>query len=311
MKTGKTNRRSTYTQLSPGSGAAFASRPFWSDHGNVNQKDSKNNSAIPEPLKVSVEGLSGFSMDDVKVHYDSPKPARFGAKAMTEGGNIYVGPQQEKHLPHEAWHIVQQKQGRVKPTTQVGQEPINVDPALEVEAEETGKRLISNSVNNPSAPNSISLRTPTPNSGDVAQFWPGEEKLRKLKAKVAKKKYDAASFAHGIAKGGGLRSRYHELNAPTEMHFENDILDEESAGRQRLEDYPVAERTRKFVAPVAKHVLKEGAEAVGTAVGSPLAGKGAKKVAGKLVEKANERAIEKMTSGKAYKVLRDESDEYE
>jgi hypothetical protein len=27
-------------------------------------------------------------------------------------------PGQEQHLPHEAWHVVQQKQGRVKPTGQ-------------------------------------------------------------------------------------------------------------------------------------------------------------------------------------------------
>lgn len=34
----------------------------------------------------------------------------------SQGTDIHIGPGQEKHLPHEAWHVVQQKQGRVKPT---------------------------------------------------------------------------------------------------------------------------------------------------------------------------------------------------
>ncbi|HAP61901.1 MAG TPA: hypothetical protein DCR93_21180, partial [Cytophagales bacterium] len=34
------------------------------------------------------------------------------------GTDIHLAPGQQKHLPHEAWHVVQQKQGRVKPTLQ-------------------------------------------------------------------------------------------------------------------------------------------------------------------------------------------------
>ena len=40
--------------------------------------------------------------------------------------------EQEKHLPHEAWHIVQQTQGRVQPTMQMeGSVDINDDTELE------------------------------------------------------------------------------------------------------------------------------------------------------------------------------------
>ena len=35
----------------------------------------KNNTGLPDKLKSGVENLSGYSMDDVKVHYNSDKPA--------------------------------------------------------------------------------------------------------------------------------------------------------------------------------------------------------------------------------------------
>lgn len=80
-----------------------------------------NNTGLPDNLKAGVENLSGLSMDHVKVHYNSDKPAQLQAHAYAQGNDIHVAPGQEKHLPHEAWHIVQQAQGRVKPTTSVFQ----------------------------------------------------------------------------------------------------------------------------------------------------------------------------------------------
>ena len=58
-------------------------------------------------------------MDYIKVHYNSPHPAILQAHAYAQGSDIHVAPGQEKHLPHEGWHVVQQKQGRVKPTRQL------------------------------------------------------------------------------------------------------------------------------------------------------------------------------------------------
>ncbi len=78
-----------------------------------------NNTGLPDTLKTGMEGLSGLSLDDVKVHYNSPKPAAIQAHAYAQGTDIHMAPGQEKHLPHEAWHVVQQKQGRVRPTMQL------------------------------------------------------------------------------------------------------------------------------------------------------------------------------------------------
>ena len=80
----------------------------------VNRKEAIT-TGLPDNLKERIENLSGYSMDDVKVHYNSDKPTQLQAHAYTQGTDIYLAPGQEKHLPHEALHVVQQKQGRVKP----------------------------------------------------------------------------------------------------------------------------------------------------------------------------------------------------
>ncbi len=103
----------------------------------------ENKTGLPDNLKSGIENLSGYSMDDVKVHYHSDKPSQLQAHAYTQGTNIHIGPGQEKHLPHEAWHVVQQMQGRVKPTIQAQGVAINDDRALEREADLMGIKAAS------------------------------------------------------------------------------------------------------------------------------------------------------------------------
>lgn len=102
-----------------------------------------NNTGLPDNLKAGVEELSGFSMDDVKVHYNSSQPATVQALAYTQGTDIHVAPGQEQHLPHEAWHVAQQMAGRVEPTTEVGGMPVNDNIGLEHEADVMGARANS------------------------------------------------------------------------------------------------------------------------------------------------------------------------
>ena len=102
--------------------------------------DKENVTGLPDSLKSGVENLSGLSMEDVRVHYNSGKPAQVGALAYTQGTDIHVASGQEKHLPHEAWHVVQQAQGRVKPTMQLMGVGVNDNADLEKEASEMGKR---------------------------------------------------------------------------------------------------------------------------------------------------------------------------
>jgi hypothetical protein len=103
----------------------------------------ENNTGLPDNLKTGMENLSGYSMNGVKVHYNSDKPAQLQAHAYAQGTDIHVAPGQEKHLPHEAWHVVQQKQGRVKSTMQMkGSVNVNDDAHLEKEADIMGAKAL-------------------------------------------------------------------------------------------------------------------------------------------------------------------------
>lgn len=103
-----------------------------------------NNTGLPNQLKAGVESLSGMSLDHVKVHYNSAQPAQLNALAYAQGSDIHVGPGQEQHLPHEAWHVVQQAQGRVKPTMQMKEGvPVNDDAGLEHEADVMGAKALA------------------------------------------------------------------------------------------------------------------------------------------------------------------------
>lgn len=99
-----------------------------------------NNTGLPDNLKSGIENLSGLAMDDVKVHYNSAKPSQLQAHAYAQGTDIHVAPGQEKHLSHEAWHVVQQKQGRVQPTLKLNGQSINDDTGLEREADVMGNK---------------------------------------------------------------------------------------------------------------------------------------------------------------------------
>ena len=101
-----------------------------------------NNTGMPDNLKAGIESLSGFSMDDVRVHYNSSKPATVQALAYTQGSDIHVAPGQEKCLPHEAWHVAQQMAGRVSPTTNINGMPVNDNAALEHEADVMGEKAV-------------------------------------------------------------------------------------------------------------------------------------------------------------------------
>ena len=102
----------------------------------------ENRTGMPDPLKAGLEQLSGLDMSDTRVHFNSAKPAQLNALAYTQGKDIEVGPGQERHLPHEGWHVVQQMKGQVKPTLQAKGVSINDDAALEREADVMGAKAL-------------------------------------------------------------------------------------------------------------------------------------------------------------------------
>jgi len=107
------------------------------------QRKTSNQTGIPDGLKEQFEAVSGYSFDDVKVHYNSDKPLQVQALAYTRGNQVYIGPGQERYLSHELGHVVQQKDGIVRPTTVVAGLPVNDDPGLEQQADSMVQRKAS------------------------------------------------------------------------------------------------------------------------------------------------------------------------
>lgn len=137
--------------LPPEYGIAFA------DHGAIQAKAgvvegrpaATRSGQLPSGLRAGIEALSGLSMHGVRVHHDSPCPRQVRAQAFTRGQDIFLGPGQGHHLPHEAWHVVQQMQGRVGATSQIAGAAINDSASLESEADRMGARARDHHVAGP------------------------------------------------------------------------------------------------------------------------------------------------------------------
>ncbi len=109
------------------------------------------------------------------MHYNSSKSAQLQAHAYAQGTDIHLGSGQEKHLPHEAWHVVQQKQGRERTAMQMKAKiDINDDAGLEKEAVVMGAKAlqmvfkIPYNINNPeNNPNEVKQTSRASNCNTV------------------------------------------------------------------------------------------------------------------------------------------------
>lgn len=232
----------------------------------------ENNTGLPDNLKSGIENLSGYSMDDVKVHYNSDKPAQLQAHAYAQGTDIHLTSGQEKHLPHEAWHVVQQKQGRVKPTVQMkGQVNVNDDAGLEKEADVMGAKAFS--LGMVSLTSELSDRKQTSSSktsvlqcqkGSLSQDINGLEKGTKVE----------------ILKNLGLRFRVkvigtektYWINGEIKDFFSADVAEHEVASSTPVDvdsPLPLKEKMDEMVAVLVKQPKPE--EVIATPVQQELA----------------------------------------
>jgi hypothetical protein len=90
------------------------------------------------------------NLPNVNIYPNSSKAPALGAIAYTQGNDIHFAPGAynpgtgagKQLLGHELAHVVQQRQGRVQPTTRVNGLPVNDNPALEKEADAMAKKLV-------------------------------------------------------------------------------------------------------------------------------------------------------------------------
>jgi len=118
-------------------GVDFVDRSSGESHSSLQSARGRPR-ALPGGLTAGIQAMSGVDLSDVRVRTNSPKPARINAFAYARGNEIHLAPGQQRHLPHEAWHIVQQRQGRVRPTIQAKGALINDSRSLEGEADKMG-----------------------------------------------------------------------------------------------------------------------------------------------------------------------------
>ena len=118
----------------------------------VQRTAAHNETGLPDGLKTKMEGTFGTSLDHLRVNKNSSFPAKVGAIATAQGNRIDIAPGHynpdtsagQKLIGHEAWHTVQQSQGRVKPTMQMKSgHAVNDDRGLESEADAMGDRVAS------------------------------------------------------------------------------------------------------------------------------------------------------------------------
>jgi hypothetical protein len=104
----------------------------------VQRKESGG--GMPSDLVNGFAASTGHDLSNVNVVRNSDKPAQVGALAYAQGNDIHLGAGQDQHLAHEAAHIVQQREGRVQPTTEVAGVAVNDSKSLESEADSMGAK---------------------------------------------------------------------------------------------------------------------------------------------------------------------------
>lgn len=111
----------------------------------------KNNTGMPDAVKTQMETALQADFSEVRVHPNSSQAPAVGALAYTQGHDVHFAPGQfqpestagQRLLGHELTHVVQQRQGRVRPTIEVGGMPVNDDVSLEKEADQLGSKVHS------------------------------------------------------------------------------------------------------------------------------------------------------------------------
>lgn len=208
------------------------------DEGRTATESPPNQTGLSDGLKAGIEGLSGVSLDGVRVHRNSDKPADLQAAAYTQGADIHVAPGQEQHIPHEAWHVVQQQQGRVPTTRQVNGVAINDDPGLEAEATTMGAAALAHGPSALSQPPATQAKELPPataaalyedkgpaqrQSHSVAQLFASEEEARtwvqdKSGLKLEPGDYTVEDFSdsHGNCHGYTFTGDVNTVNASSD-----------------------------------------------------------------------------------------------
>ena len=148
-------------------------KPFWLED-NKTLKDGTDSKSSDDIMKYWMKKYREL------VHYNSPEPERYGARAFTKNSEIYIAPGEESALPHELAHVYQQKTQNIPATGKINGEKVNTDSKLEKEADEISKNIGGY------IPRVIISGKKQVNSNNVMQFAPPSKKTYQLIKRISK-----------------------------------------------------------------------------------------------------------------------------
>lgn len=134
------------------------------------KKSSSSSNGLPEDVRGKMENAFQTDFSTVNIQKDSQQATDVGALAYTQGNDIHFAPGQfnpstqggQELIGHELTHVVQQRNGQVKPTTAVNGMPVNDNHGLEAEADTLGKKAaaaepVSATINTTSSPSASKM----------------------------------------------------------------------------------------------------------------------------------------------------------
>lgn len=102
---------------------------------------------------------------------------RYKERDIQRYTDLHVASSHEKHLPHDDWHVIQQKQSWVQPTIKLQERNVNNNEELEKEADPMGEKSIGNAITLQKKGDYKSLG----GTSQVIQCWPDWKSLLKMK----------------------------------------------------------------------------------------------------------------------------------
>ena len=130
-------------------------------------------------VQARMESAFGEDFSNVGIHTNSSRASGMRAKAFAQGDDVHFAPGQynpesregQALLGHELTHVVQQRRGRVHPTTQAKGLAVIDDEGLEHEADEMGERAAQSG----GPVRDLSTSPPSASSSPVLQMEDGDE----------------------------------------------------------------------------------------------------------------------------------------
>ncbi len=160
-----------------------------------NSVQMKKNPFLPADVQGKMESTMGADFSDVKINTNSAKASEIGAHAFAQGNEVHFA--QGKFDPdsktgqsligHELAHVKQQRDGRVKADTMLGETPVNTSNALESEADSLGAKAANANSTTPVTQNKMASSSINTTQAPVQGFFSSliSSGLNFLKSKVA------------------------------------------------------------------------------------------------------------------------------